>query len=94
MRFVVIGAGAIGGTVGAGLVRDGHEVLFCDADPLHVQAMNATGLTIEGPVEQFTVPVTAVLPAGLPDRVQAVVLLAVKAHHTAEAAACPVGRTW
>ncbi len=92
MRFVVIGAGAIGGTVGAGLVRDGHEVLFCDADPLHVQAMNATGLTIEGPVEQFTVPVTAVLPAGLPDRVQAVVLLAVKAHHTAEAAGLLRGR--
>lgn len=92
MRFVVLGAGAIGGTVGAGLVRDGHEVLFCDADPQQVRAMNETGLRVEGPVEAFTVPVTAVLPDGLPDRVDAVVLLAVKAHHTAAAADLLRGR--
>lgn len=92
MRFVVVGAGAIGGTVGAGLVRDGHEVLFCDADPLQVQAMNETGLHVEGPVEAFTVPATAVLPGDLPDRVEAVVLLAVKAHHTAAAADLLRGR--
>ena len=33
MEYVVVGAGAIGGTVGARLARDGHDVLFCDADP-------------------------------------------------------------
>ena len=31
-HYVVVGAGAIGGTVGARLVRAGHSVLLCDAD--------------------------------------------------------------
>ena len=79
-----MGAGAIGGTVGARLARDGHEVLLCDADPEHVAAVNARGLEIEGPVEQFTVRVPAVLPAELPDELGAV-LLAVKSQHTGTA---------
>ncbi len=91
-RYLVLGSGAIGGTVGAGLVRDGHEVVFCDADREQVEAMNQSGLTIEGPVEQFTVPVTAVGPDALPQRIDAVVLLAVKAHHTAAAARSLRGR--
>ena len=32
MSYVVVGAGAIGGTVGARLLRAGHDVLLCDAD--------------------------------------------------------------
>jgi 2-dehydropantoate 2-reductase len=79
--YVVVGAGAIGGTVGARLARDGREVLLCDADPEHVAAVNEHGLAIEGPVEEFTVRVRAVSPAALPDRLDAV-LLAVKSQHT------------
>ena len=45
-EYVVVGAAAIGGTVGAKLARDGHSVLFCDADPEHVAAINARGLAI------------------------------------------------
>jgi len=82
--YVVVGAGAIGGTVGARLARDGREVLLCDADPEHVAAVNEHGLAIEGPVEEFTVRVRAVSPAALPDRLDAV-LLAVKSQHTAAA---------
>ncbi|MDX6453922.1 MAG: 2-dehydropantoate 2-reductase, partial [Gaiellaceae bacterium] len=84
MEYVVVGAGAIGGTVGARLARDGHDVLLCDADPEHVAAVNDRGLTIEGPVEQFTVRVQAVSPAELPRRLGAV-LLAVKSQHTGAA---------
>jgi 2-dehydropantoate 2-reductase len=86
VRYVVVGAGAIGGTVGARLVRDGHSVLFCDADADHVEALNRRGLAIEGPVEEFTVPATAVLPDDLPENLEAV-LLAVKAHDTQSALA-------
>jgi len=86
VEFVVVGAGAIGGTVGASLVGDGHEVLFCDADAAHVAAINERGLSIEGPVEEFSVPARAVLPAGLPAELGAV-LLAVKAQHTEAAMA-------
>jgi 2-dehydropantoate 2-reductase len=86
MRYAVVGAGAIGGTVGARLARDGHEVLLCDTDAEHVAAINRDGLSIEGPVEQFRVRLPAVTPDGLPLSLGAV-LLAVKAHHTAEAMA-------
>jgi 2-dehydropantoate 2-reductase len=86
MRYAVIGAGAIGGTVAAGLVRDGHDVILCDADPEHVAAINADGLRIEGPVEQYAVRAPAVTPDGLEGPLHAV-LLAVKAHHTAAAVA-------
>jgi 2-dehydropantoate 2-reductase len=87
VRYVVLGCGAIGGTVAAGLVRDGHEVLVCDADAAVVSAVNLAGLRIEGPVEQFTVHPRAVAPGDLPERIDGPVLLAVKAHHTEAAAA-------
>jgi len=89
---VVLGCGAIGGTVAAGLVRDGHDVLVCDADPAVVSAVNSGGLRIEGPVEQFTVRPPAVSPAELPERIDGPVLVAVKAHHTEAAAAVLRGR--
>src|ERR1017187_7671421 len=92
MRYVVLGCGAIGGTVAAGLVRDGHDVLVSDADPAVVDAVNARGLRIEGPVENFTVAVPATTPEGLPPRLDCPVLIAVKAQHTAEAAAVLAGR--
>jgi 2-dehydropantoate 2-reductase len=91
MDYVVVGAGAIGGTVGARLARAGHDVLLCDADAEHVAAVNERGLAIEGPVEQFTVRVPAVEPGGLPERLGAV-LLAVKAHHTEDALAAIASR--
>jgi len=80
-EYVVVGAGAIGGTIGARLARDGHSVLFCDADTAHVAAINSSGLTIEGPVETFTVEAEAVAPEQLPGELHAV-LLAVKSQHT------------
>jgi 2-dehydropantoate 2-reductase len=92
VRYVVLGCGAVGGTVAAGLVRDGHEVLVCDADPAVVEAIGARGLRIEGPVENFTVTLPAVTPSDLPDRLDCPVLVAVKAHHTAAAAALLAGR--
>jgi 2-dehydropantoate 2-reductase len=86
MDFTVIGAGAIGGTVAAYLIRDGHDVLLCDADRDHVAAINASGLRITGPVEEFTVAATAVGPEHLPPVVGRAII-AVKSHHTPSAAA-------
>src|SRR4051812_36939434 len=84
MDYVVVGAGAIGGTIGARLARDGHAVLLCDADAEHVAAINRQGLTMEGPIEQFTVRVPAVSPDQLPNELDAV-FLAVKTQHTQDA---------
>ncbi len=92
MRYLVLGCGAIGGTVAAGLVRDGHDVLVCDADPAVVKAINADGLRIEGPVERFTARPAAVGPDELPARIDVPVLVACKQHHTEAVAALLAGR--
>ena len=88
MHFTVIGAGAIGGTVGAHLARAGHDVLLVDSVEAHVQAIERSGLAIEG-ARTFTVRTPAVTPGGLADalngRPPEAVLLSVKAMHTAAA---------
>ncbi len=67
-------------------------MLVCDANPDVVSAVRANGIRIEGPVENFTAAVTAIHPAELPERLDGPVLIAVKAHHTASAAALVAGR--
>jgi 2-dehydropantoate 2-reductase len=91
VQLTIIGAGAIGGTIGAHLIRDGHDVLLCDADPAHVEAINRRGLSICGPVEDFTVQARAVLPDDLPARMPRAAV-AVKSHHTPAAAELLRGR--
>jgi 2-dehydropantoate 2-reductase len=81
MNFTVVGAGAIGGTIGAHLVRAGHDVLFVDTVAEHVEAIQRDGLAIEGRAP-FTVRARAVTAAGLAGAVGGgrldAVLLAVK----------------
>ena len=84
MRYTVFGAGAIGGTVGAHMVRGGESVLFVDSDVDHVRAMQHRGLTIRGFAETFTVPVEATTPDALPNSLESV-LLSVKAPATEDA---------
>ncbi len=76
----------------AGLARDGHEVLVADANPAVVAAINEAGIKITGPVEEFTAKVAAISPDDLPAELDGPVLVAVKAHHTAAAAALLAGR--
>ncbi len=85
MRFVVMGAGAIGGAVGARLFQKGYDVtLVARGD--HGRALES-GLVLESPEETVTLPIPVV---GEPARVSwtgdadgdPVVLLAVKGQHT------------
>ncbi|CAN5787979.1 oxidoreductase [soil metagenome] len=84
MRLAVVGAGAIGGTIGAFLVRAGHDVTFVDADVDHVAAIRTSGLRIEGPIDAFRVAAPAYVPTEVPGTFETV-LLCVKAHVTAAA---------
>src|SRR5713101_8649119 len=84
MVVTVYGAGAIGGTTGAALARAGHEVLLVDSYAPHVEAINASGLTVDREGAAATTRVRAVTPDGLGDNLE-LVLLAVKSHHTADA---------
>jgi 2-dehydropantoate 2-reductase len=86
--ILIWGAGAIGGTIGAYLIRAGLDVTFVDVAREHVEAIRdpARGLAITGPVGSFTVSA----PALLPDEVEGSwehIFLAVKAHHTRDACA-------
>lgn len=85
MRLLIWGAGAIGGTIGAYLVRAGHEVVFVDRAADHVAAINQSGLSITGPIDQFTVAAPAHTPETLQGEYGAI-LLCVKALDTAAAA--------
>ncbi len=81
MRVLIWGAGAIGGTMGAHLVRAGHDVTFVDAVAEHVAAIGRDGLRITGPIAEFTVRAPAFTPATLAGEWDTV-MLATKAHHT------------
>ncbi|GAB6899317.1 ketopantoate reductase family protein [Kineosporia succinea] len=45
-RYVIIGAGAIGGTVGHAMVAAGENVVLVDTDAAHVEAIRSGGLRI------------------------------------------------
>lgn len=91
MKITIIGSGAIGGTLGAHMIRAGHDITLCDADEAHVAAIRERGLVIEGPVNEFTVAARAVTPDGLPDRIEHAIV-AVKSPHTRAAAELLRGR--
>jgi 2-dehydropantoate 2-reductase len=78
---LIWGAGAIGGSIGAGLIRTGHEVVFVENVPEHVEAINAKGLKIVGPIFETTVNAPAFLPEALSGTFDRV-FLCVKALHT------------
>jgi len=81
VKFLVWGAGAIGGTLGAFLARAGHDVTLVDTVAEHVAAVNRSGLTISGPIAAFTVRPTAQPPNRLTGSWDTIIL-ATKAHHT------------
>ena len=86
MRIVIWGAGAIGGALGAYLIRAGHNVLFVDIVEEHVSRINRAGLQITGPVDAFSVDAEARLPGQLDGQYEAI-LLCVKSQHTRAASA-------
>jgi 2-dehydropantoate 2-reductase len=59
MRYVIYGAGAIGGTIAARLARARRRVAVI-ARGAHLDAIQAGGLRLESPNESFTVSIDAV----------------------------------
>jgi 2-dehydropantoate 2-reductase len=81
MRFVVLGAGAIGGAVGARLFQEGNEVTLI-ARGSHAEALRS-GLTLEAPEESVVLPIpVAIDVADVEWTPDTVVLLAVKSQDT------------
>lgn len=58
-RIAVLGAGAIGASIGAYLIKNGHDVTLIDQWPAHVNKMKTDGLKLTDLAGEFTVPVKA-----------------------------------
>jgi 2-dehydropantoate 2-reductase len=79
-EFTIVGAGAIGGIVGAALSGRGHPVTFVDTNADHVRTIRENGLRLSG-FRDATVRCPALLPQEL-SKPLGRVLLAVKSPHT------------
>lgn len=85
MRYLILGAGAVGGVVGARLFQAGHQVVLLARGP-HLDAIRQRGLRFETPEGTETLAIRAVgHPADLGATSADVVLLTTKTQHTAAA---------
>ena len=83
MRYIIIGAGAVGGTIGGRLFQSGHEVVLVARGP-HLDALRAHGLRLITPDGPATLAVPAVgSPSELGLRDGDVLVLAVKTQDVA-----------
>jgi 2-dehydropantoate 2-reductase len=85
MELTIVGAGAIGGLIGAHLWRAGHSVRLVDRERAHVAAIQAGGLEVAGHA-QFVARVPACGPESVTGSIDTLIL-AVKTLHTEEALA-------
>lgn len=85
MRYIIIGAGAVGGTIGGRLHYSGRDVVLV-ARGAHAEALREHGLRLELPdgTRTLRIPV-AEGPAALTPRADDVLVLAVKTQDTAAA---------
>ena len=93
MRIAIVGAGAVGGYIGAHLARAGRDVVLIDGWPEHVEAMRRNGLRITAmePDGCFTSSVRALHLSDVPqlawERPFDTAFIAVKAYDTGWATA-------
>lgn len=87
MEITIIGAGAIGGVLGAYLAKEGEQVVLCDVVTDHVEKIRTDGLHIDGPDEILQIKIDAYTPSELVSRNKPIemVFVCVKAHHAQEA---------
>jgi 2-dehydropantoate 2-reductase len=88
MKICIIGAGAIGGLLGAKLALAGETVTFVEVNTIHREAINKNGLKLlmhSG--EELVAKNVRAFPDMSGPGPQDLVILAVKAHHIAEVAA-------
>src|SRR5438105_5750231 len=85
MRYIIYGAGAIGGVIGGRLFQAGHDVILIARGP-HLEAIRERGLTLESPAGTSSLPIAAI---GHPSEITLgdgdVVVLTMKTQDTAGA---------
>jgi 2-dehydropantoate 2-reductase len=91
MRYIIIGAGAVGGTIGGCLFQGGHEVVLV-ARGAHLDALRRDGLRLATPLGTEMLPIPAAGgPAEVELRQDDVLILATK---TQDAAALQAEWAW
>lgn len=84
MRYIIIGAGAVGGTIGGYLHQAGHEVVLV-ARGAHLEALRSSGLRLATPAGTSTLPIDAVAsPADVELRPDDVLVVAAKTQDVTE----------
>ncbi|MCL4290158.1 MAG: 2-dehydropantoate 2-reductase [Thermoleophilia bacterium] len=92
MRIAVVGAGAMGSIIGAGVAEAGHDTVLVDVAAPLVERLNADGVTVQNKAgEERTVRVPATTDPGSVGPVDLAVVF-VKCYHTdaAASAAAPL----
>ncbi len=83
MRFIICGAGAIGGVIGGQLAKADQDVIFMEKDTAHADALRQHGLQLRGVHGNHSIPVTVVTQASEIDfRSDDAIFLAVKSFHS------------
>src|SRR6185295_7832131 len=84
-RYIIYGAGAVGGVIGARLFQGGRDVALI-ARGAHLDAIRARGLTLQTPDDTVTLAIKAAgHPSELSITADDVVLLTMKTQHTESA---------
>src|SRR5437773_5395312 len=85
LRYIIYGAGAVGGSIGGRLAEAGHDILLIARGP-HLEAIRRDGLTVRTPggASTMRVPVVA-QPSEIDWGPEDLVMLTVKSQHTAAA---------
>jgi len=82
MRYLILGAGAIGGAIGGGVFQHGHDVVLV-ARGAHLEALRTTGLELRDPSATAVLGIEAVPTAeAAHPRGDDVVVLATKSQHS------------
>ncbi|WP_084316584.1 ketopantoate reductase family protein [Actinospica robiniae] len=88
-RYIVIGAGSVGGTIGGALAAAGHDVVLV-ARGAHLESLQASGLTLVTPSQTLRPSVRSVSgPEALTFTTDDVLILAVKSQDS-----LPLLRQW
>jgi 2-dehydropantoate 2-reductase len=83
MRFIICGAGAIGGVIGGQLAKAGNDIIFMDKDTAHVKALRQHGLQLRGVHGNHTIAALVATQASEIDfRPDDAIVLAVKSFHS------------
>lgn len=91
-RVMIVGAGAVGGYIGAHMTKGGHDVTMVDPWPEHVEIMRTRGMEISGmtPQEAFTQKMKAIhlteLQNTIKERPVDIAIISVKSYDTVWAA--------